>query len=395
MPYRCKTATSKPVTRRSRQSKAKAAVTIRNAIAKTSHSPVSPALLPPSSRRSTRQSSSTMQGNEERQPTASHEFEEEPFLQIHEKIDKNQQETRQLISELYSQLLDSRELPQIPDPPVLNTTSAQTTPVDSDLPSIPLETAQVFPTTGVNQTYTGMSPHHSNVLSQYPWVDTKLIDDIALGTFDISLLPKLHREEEFRNQHIAKSAIEGGVIQYSLDKSKSTEVILGRSKMHRTFTHPNLFLSAWQIYVSIRTSFHPERAPGLSYWTEGLLFYIQLSYPWNIILNYIVAYFQHHQNAPSQQFYSVDAELVSNHFSIYQQRSFISTANGNAKSSKSPSGNLLAKQICLNWNRESGCTFKETTGRDCLRRHVCLICQKEGHKSTKCPPASPSKGTNF
>src|SRR5437667_2412751 len=123
MPYRCKAATSKPVTRPSCQFKAKAAVTIRNAIAKTSHSPVSPALLPPSSRRSTRQSSCTMQGDEERQPTASHEFEEEPFLQIYEKIDKNQQETRQLISELYSQLLDSRKLPQIPDPPVPNTTS--------------------------------------------------------------------------------------------------------------------------------------------------------------------------------------------------------------------------------------------------------------------------------
>src|SRR5437773_10993537 len=123
MPYRRQTATSKPVMRPSRQSKTKAAVTIRNAIAKTSQSPVSPALLPPSSRRSTRQSSGTMQGNEERQPKASHGFEEEPFLQIREKIDKNQQETRQLISELYSQLLDSRELPQLPDPPVPNTTS--------------------------------------------------------------------------------------------------------------------------------------------------------------------------------------------------------------------------------------------------------------------------------
>src|SRR5437667_8475889 len=165
MPYRRKTATSKPVTRPSHQSKAKAAVTIRNGIAKTSHSPVSPALLPPSSRRSTHQSSGTMQGNEERQPTASHEFEEEPFVQIHKKIDKNQQKTIQLISELYSQLLDSRELPQIPDPPIPNTTSAQTAPVDSDLPSIPLETAQVFPTTCVNQTYTCMSPYISNVHS--------------------------------------------------------------------------------------------------------------------------------------------------------------------------------------------------------------------------------------
>jgi hypothetical protein len=395
MPYRRKTAASEPVTRPSRLSKTKAGATIRNSITKTSRSPVSPTLLSPRSRRTMRQPSPTVQRGEERPPTPFREFEEEPFVQIYEKMDKNQQETRQLISELFTQFLDARELPQVPNSSVPNTSSAQNASSNSEPPFIPLETSQMFPTTCVNQTLTGMPPRHNNVLSQYPWVDIKLVDDIALGTFDISSLPKLHREEEFRNQHIAKSAIEGGVIQYSLDKSKPTEVILGRSKLHRTFTHPNSFLSAWQVYVSIRTSFHPERAPSLAYWTERLLFYIQLSYPWNIILNYIVAYFQRHQNAPSQQFYSVDAELVSNHFSVYQQKSLISAANTSSKSSKLPSGNPLAKQICLNWNRESGCTFKETTGRDCLRRHVCLICQKEGHKSAKCPPTSPSKGTNF
>ena len=251
MPYRRKTATSEPVTRPSRQSKTKAGVTIRNAIAKTSHSPISPVLLPPRSHRSMRQPSPTVQGSEERQPTPFREFEEEPYLQIYEKMDENQQETRQLISELFTQLLDTCELPEVPNSPVPNTSSAQAAPSNSDPPFIPLETSQEFPSTCINQMYTGMSPRHNNVLSQYPWVDIKLVDDIALGTFDISLLPKLHREEEFRNQHIAKSTIEGGVIQYSLDKSKPTEVILGHSKLHRTFTHPNSFLSAWQVYVSI------------------------------------------------------------------------------------------------------------------------------------------------
>ena len=60
-------------------------------------------------------------------------------------------------------------------------------------PLIPLETSQMFPSTSPNQTGTDIS-HHNNVLAQYPWVDTKLIDDIALGSFNISSLPKLHRE---------------------------------------------------------------------------------------------------------------------------------------------------------------------------------------------------------
>src|SRR5947207_4720699 len=102
MPYRRKTTASEPVTRPSHQSKAKASVIIQNAIANSSHSPISPALLPPCSPHSRRQSSPTMQRDEECQPTPFHEFEEEPLLQIYEKMDQNQQETRQFISELFT-----------------------------------------------------------------------------------------------------------------------------------------------------------------------------------------------------------------------------------------------------------------------------------------------------
>src|SRR5437762_374388 len=178
-------------------------------------------------------------------------------------------------------------------------------PIHQLLPPILIATSGLSTETS-NPIFTDISSNHSNILSRYPWVETELIDDISLGAFNISSLPKLHREEEFRNQHIAKSAMEGGVIQYSLDKTKPTEVIVCRSKLHRTFTLPNSFRSAWQIYLSIHISFHPDRGPGLAMWMERLLFYIQLSYQWAMILNYIIAYYQLHQNDPPEQFYTID-----------------------------------------------------------------------------------------
>ena len=99
-------------------------------------------------------------------------------------------------------------------------------------PLIPLETSQMFPSTSLNQTGTGIS-HHNNVLAQYPWIDTKLIDDIALGSFNISSLPKLHREEKFRNQHIAKSAIEGDALfQYAVPLVPLLEDVVGSLGCH-------------------------------------------------------------------------------------------------------------------------------------------------------------------
>ena len=103
-----------------------------------------------------------------------------------------------------------------------------------------------------------------------------LLQSIANGQFDLNSLPKLHRQEEFRNRHV-KATAEG--FHFPLDRSKPAEVIVGRTKMHLAFKDLPTFISAWQVYISIRTSYHPERGPGLAMWLERIIYYVHLNYP--------------------------------------------------------------------------------------------------------------------
>ena len=45
----------------------------------------------------------------------------------------------------------------------------------------------------------------SNILSRWAWVEQSVVESIANGKFDIHSLPKLHRIEELRHGHIAKT----------------------------------------------------------------------------------------------------------------------------------------------------------------------------------------------
>ena len=93
-----------------------------------------------------------------------------------------------------------------------------------------------------------------DVLARWTWIDLPMAESIANGVFDINLLPKLHRDETWCNQHIAKT-FETFII--SPDGVK-LELVSGRTKMQSAFKDLSTFLSAWLIYVSIRTSFSAE-----------------------------------------------------------------------------------------------------------------------------------------
>ena len=63
---------------------------------------------------------------------------------------------------------------------------------------------------GIPPAVPGMSPApptrpQLDVLSQWPWVERSLVEEIANGAFDIYDLPKLHKDEAFRNRYIQKS----------------------------------------------------------------------------------------------------------------------------------------------------------------------------------------------
>jgi hypothetical protein len=163
--------------------------------------------------------------------------------------------------------------------------------------------------------------------------------------------------------------------------------------MQTAFKDLSTFLSAWLFYISLRTSYFPERGFGLVYWTERLVYYLQSGLQWSVILNYAIAYFQKHQNSAPDTWLNTDSGLVVNHFAIARRADTSHTTwpTSSRSPKKTTSVSVIHQQVYQNWNRQSvGCTYKDKNGVECPHRHVCAICKKEGHKSFQCPTKSSS-----
>ena len=133
-----------------------------------------------------------------------------------------------------------------------------------------------------------------------------MIEVIDLGNFNINQLPKLQREESACNRYLTKTSDE---FRMSLDGSK-VEFITTRTKLQSAFPNLQLFLSAWQVYISVRTQYHPEYSSSLVFWTERLI-YRAFIHPWDAVLNYAIAYFQAHQKDPPASWFHLDSDLIS------------------------------------------------------------------------------------
>lgn len=195
--------------------------------------------------------------------------------------------------------------------------------------------------------------------------------------FDIYSLPKLHREEDVHNRH-NKATMEG--ILHPTDGSRP-KVITSRTKMHTAFKVPTTFFHAWLMYLPIRTSFTPEYTHGFAFWTAQLLQIVATLYPWHAVLNMPDdILFTTHLVMGAHRLENASSTLVpAYHMSTAQVQSCSTTP--------------LSQQICLNWNREVGCSYKDQTGRDCARKYICARCQKmDSHKSYQCttPKNMPS-----
>jgi hypothetical protein len=208
-----------------------------------------------------------------------------------------------------------------------------------------------------------------NVRARWSWINTSTADSIVNGSFEINNLTKLHREESLRNCHNPKT-FENWVIP--LDGSKP-EYISGRTKMQSAFRDLSTFLSAWLIYIYIRASYQPERGPGLSAWTERLIFLSRCEYPWSTVLQYAIAYYSDHQNSPPEAWFKVDGELIANHFGIAKQRTmsqgsigtFIQTVSPNEESKNPQSSSQSSFKLSNIPNHLQTCTL--------YSRNVCSI----------------------
>src|SRR5438046_1954223 len=54
-------------------------------------------------------------------------------------------------------------------------------------------------------------------------------------------------------------------------------------------------------------SYAPEHGPALNLWTERVIFYVQsCGYSWSTVLNYVISYYQKHQDSSADAWFSVD-----------------------------------------------------------------------------------------
>jgi hypothetical protein len=239
-------------------------------------------------------------------------------------------------------------------------------------------------------------PHH--ILLRWPWVDTETVNLIQLGKFDIDALPKLHQSDQMRNAYVKKS-VQG--ILHPLSGGPA-EVLIGNTKLQASFKDSTSFFLAWQIYVSIRTTFHPDRAAGLAFWTERLHFFISLNYPWTGILEYIIAFYKLNQNSAPDIWFDSNPTLISHCLTLHQQQP-VSAVPGGQNSDSTSSGkntksmgakttsraSVSKDEICIMFNREIGCIWPQRHGGEkCPRRHSCSICASDQHNAVSCPKRS-------
>jgi hypothetical protein len=179
------------------------------------------------------------------------------------------------------------------------------------------------------------------------------------------------------------------------------EIIIGNTKLQSSFKDSTTFFLAWHIYVSIRTEFKPALAPGLANWTERVLYFVQLNYPWPSILEYVIAYYQTYQNSTEQAaWFDPNPTLMQYHLTLVQQRpqppppppSRNGSGNGSKSKSNSQKAELVAHEICVMHNRIAGCVWKDKMGGKCPRRHVCSACTSPQHTVLSCLQAGKSSG---
>lgn len=215
-----------------------------------------------------------------------------------------------------------------------------------------------------------------DILSHCDWVDPKIVQEIVDGTLQVTNLYKLQREENLRTPKA-------------------------------TINDLSSFLSAWMVYMAIRTAFAPERAAGLAMWTARLIHFSSLN-PGNFlpITQYALSYLHRYQAGSPDTWFDVCSELYSRYIGAAPPPPLRSEPSPNpSPPSTVPSFNHFrpsapitsyrSQDICRGWNSPFGCKIKKKFGTECLRKHICLKCESPDHRAfeRRCAERSSHNGT--
>jgi hypothetical protein len=260
------------------------------------------------------------------------------------------------------------------------------------MPSGPKPSGQSSQSSRENSVENGIQPppvHSPDVCKRWHWVERTQIAAICEGTFDIHNLPKLLRDDTARKR-IRNRTVNGLVIP--LDGG-SIEFAEDATKLQSVFPTLQAFMTAFSIYISIRTTYAPAYAGPMLVWVERIHYYNSKGHrpgeKWPYVLNYIVDYFRLYQDASPEEWLKTDGELVSQHFafSASPHEPAPPSLVKDQKSKLKPQNRNAAKfeQVCKNWNRPGGCQYQKKYGSSCPRLHQCWGCNDKSHTSSSCP----------
>jgi hypothetical protein len=142
----------------------------------------------------------------------------------------------------------------------------------------------------------------------------------------------------------------------------------------------------------------------LTYWTELIQYFVDLGYPWYVVLKYIIAYYQKYQNRTDEPaaWFEPDSTLLHYHIALVRQKSAPplappQSASGSAapSSNRPPQTSLRARptgqrletmssEICLMFNQSGDCRWRDKDGGSCPRKHICSSCTTPDHIATSC-----------
>ena len=122
-------------------------------------------------------------------------------------------------------------------------------------------------------------------------------------------------------------------------------------------------------------------------------------YPWNLILEYVIAYYRLFQKASPDEWFDPNPTLMAYHLTLVQQKAptapgapptHSGSRNNNGQKAKfnNQKSEGIADEICVMYNRTSGCVWKDKNGGKCPRRHVCIVCTSPQHTASTCPGKS-------
>jgi len=188
-------------------------------------------------------------------------------------------------------------------------------------------------------------------------------------------------------------ALQGASLALPTTPGREATIVMGITRLFRSLPSFTVFLPAWLTYGAIKGHYNPQFTEPMLVWTVNLIQHAAGT-QWKFVLDYIIYYYNAHQNAEPESWLDPNATLISQYIQTSMARiaynavtssspsnSFSSRHQGRTSAANMPS--IESKAICINYNTKR-CTYQNDFGQSCRRLHVCRSCRQSSHTERNC-----------